>query len=590
MNISRLFIERPVATILTMLAIFFGGIVAYNRLPVNELPNVDFPTIEVSANLSGAGPETMAAAVATPLEREFSTIAGIDSMSSTSSLGRTRVTLQFSMERDIDSAAQDVQTAIARVQRLLPDDMTSPPSFRKVDPSSQPILFIALSSPVLPLSTINEYADTVLAQRISMVKGVAQVNIYGSQKFAVRIYLNPESLKAKGIGIDQVEEAVSAANVNLPTGTLFGKHKAYTIKATGQLTEADKYKGIVVAYTNGSPVRLGELAQVVDSVENDKTAAWYMTPDVKTRAIVLAIQRQPGSNTIEVADNIKRLLPAFEAQLPPSVRLNTIYDRSLSIKESVHDVMFTLYLSIALVVLVIFIFLRNISATIIPALAVPMSIAGTFVVMDLMGYSIDNLSLMALTLSVGFVVDDAIVMLENVVRHMEMGKGRLQAAFDGSKEIGFTIISMTLSLCAVFIPLLFMGGILGRLFREFAVTIGVAILVSGFVSLSLSPMLCSILLKHTDKEEHGLMYRAFERFFTAWLSLYERSLFWVMKHRKTTLVFSFLLLVFTVYLFRTVPKDFIPAVIRVRCLPAPKRLKGRHLRLWWITSSPYLKS
>jgi len=559
MSISRLFIERPVATILTMVAIFFGGIVAYNRLPVNELPNVDFPTIEVSANLSGAGPETMAAAVATPLEREFSTIAGIDAMSSTSSLGRTRITLQFSMERDIDAAAQDVQTAIARVQRLLPEDMTSPPSFRKVDPSSQPILFIALSSPVLPLSTVNEYADTVLSQRISMVKGVAQVNVYGSQKFAVRIYLNPESLKAKGIGIDEVEDAVSTANVNLPTGTLYGKHKAYTIKATGQLAEAEKYKGVVVSYKNGSPVRLGELAQVIDSVENDKTAAWYMTPDVKTRAMILAIQRQPGSNTIEVADNIKRLLPAFEAQLPPSVHLNTIYDRSLSIKESVHDVMFTLYLSIALVILVIFIFLRNISATIIPALAVPMSIAGTFVVMDLMGYSIDNLSLMALTLSVGFVVDDAIVMLENVVRHMEMGKGRLQAAFDGSKEIGFTIISMTLSLCAVFIPLLFMGGILGRLFREFAVTIGVAILVSGFVSLSLSPMLCSLLLKHTDKEEHGRLYSAFEGFFTAWLSLYERSLSWVMKHRKSTLVFSFLLLVFTVYLFRVVPKDFIPS-------------------------------
>ena len=559
MNLSRIFIERPVATILTMLAIFFGGVVAYNSLPVNELPNVDFPTIEVSANLSGAGPETMASAVATPLEREFSTISGLDSMSSSSSLGRTRITLQFSMERDIDAAAQDVQTAIARVQRLLPEDMTSPPSFRKVDPSSQPILFIALSSPVLPLSTVNEYADTVLSQRISMVKGVAQVNIYGSQKYAVRIYLNPESLKAKGVGIDQVEDAVSTANVNLPTGTLFGKHKAYTIKATGQLTEAEKYKGIVVAYTNGSPVRLGDLGYVVDSVENDKTAAWYMTPDVKTRAMILAIQRQPGSNTIEVADNIKRLLPAFEAQLPPSVHLNTIYDRSLSIKESVHDVTFTLYLSIALVVLVIFLFLRNVSATVIPALAVPMSIVGTFGVMKLMGYSIDNLSLMALTLSVGFVVDDAIVMLENVVRHMEMGKGRLQAALDGSKEIGFTIISMTLSLCAVFIPLLFMGGILGRLFREFAVTIGVAILVSGFVSLSLSPMLCSVLLKHTDKEEHGRFYSAFERFFTAWLSLYARSLAWVMKRRTATLVFSLLLLVLTIYLFRVVPKDFIPS-------------------------------
>jgi len=559
MNISRIFIERPVATILTMLAILFGGMVAYTRLPVNELPNVDFPTIEVSANLSGANPETMASAVATPLEKEFSTIAGLDSMSSTSSLGRSRITLQFSMDRDIDAAAQDVQTAIARVQRLLPKDMTTPPSFRKVDPSSQPILFIALSSTTLPLSTVNEYAETILSQRISMIKGVAQVNIYGSQKFAVRIYLNPEALRAKGIGLDEVEKAVASANVNLPTGTLYGKHKAYTIKATGQLTEAEKYRGLVVAYQNGSPVRLGDLGEVHDSVENDKTAAWYMTPDTKTRAIVLAIQRQPGSNTIEVADNIKRLLPAFEAQLPSSVRLNTIYDRSLSIKESVHDVMFTLYLSIALVVLVIFIFLRNVSATAIPALAVPLSIVGTFAVMDLMGYSIDNLSLMALTLSVGFVVDDAIVMLENVVRHMEMGKSRLQAALDGSREIGFTIISMTLSLCAVFIPLLFMEGILGRLFREFAVTIGVAILISGFVSLSLSPMLCSLVLRHSDKEEHGPLYRSFDRFFNRLLSLYEHSLTWVLKHKTATLVFSFLLLVLTVYLFKVVPKDFIPS-------------------------------
>jgi HAE1 family hydrophobic/amphiphilic exporter-1 len=353
---------------------------------------------------------------------------------------------------------------------------------------------------------------------------VAQVNVYGSQKYAVRIYLNPESLKAKGIGIDEVESAVASANVNLPTGTLYGKHQAFTIKATGQLTEAARYKNIVVAYRNGSPVRLKDVGRVVDSVENDKTAAWFMTPDSKTRSIVLAIQRQPGSNTIEVANSIKKLMPSFQAQLPSSVNLNMIFDRSQSIKESVHDVTFTLYLSMALVVMVIFLFLRNLSATIIPALALPMSIVGTFAVMHVLGYSIDNLSLMALTLSVGFVVDDAIVMLENIVRHMEMGKGRLEAAFDGSKEIGFTILSMTLSLCAVFIPLLFMGGIMGRLLHEFAVTIAVAILVSGIVSLTLSPMLCSRILKHTDPESHGPVYRASERFFTAWLGLYERSL------------------------------------------------------------------
>ena len=559
MNLSRIFIERPVATLLVMLAIFVAGVMAYRNLPVSELPNVDFPTIEVSANLSGAGPETMAAAVATPLEREFSTIAGLDSVTSTSALGRTRITLQFSMDRDIDAAAQDVQTAIARVQRLLPEDMTSPPSFRKVDPSSQPILLLAVSSPVRPLSEVNEYADSILAQRISMVKGVAQVNVYGSQKYAVRIYLDPESLKAKGIAVGDVEKAVSSANVNLPTGTLYGRHQAFTIKATGQLTEASKYADIVVAYRNGAPVRLKEVGRVVNSVENDKTAAWFMTPASKTRAIVLAIQRQPGSNTIEVADSIKKLMPSFEAQLPSSMNLDMVFDRSESIRESVHDVTFTLYLSIALVVMVIFLFLRNLSATIIPALALPMSIVGTFAAMHVLGYSIDNLSLMALTLSVGFVVDDAIVMLENIVRHMEMGKGRLEAAFDGSKEIGFTILSMTLSLCAVFIPLLFMGGIMGRLLHEFAVTIAVAILVSGVVSLTLSPMLCSRIIKHTDPESHGRIYRASERFFTAWLGLYERSLTWVMKRKKTTLVFSFVLLVLTVYLFRAVPKDFVPS-------------------------------
>jgi HAE1 family hydrophobic/amphiphilic exporter-1 len=559
MNLSRLFIERPVATILVMLAIFTAGVMAYKNLPVSELPNVDFPTIEVSANLSGAGPETMASAVATPLEREFSTIAGLDTVTSVSALGRTRITLQFSMERDIDAAAQDVQTAIARVQRLLPEDMTTPPSFRKVDPSSQPIYLLAVSSEVLPLSKVNEYADSILAQRISMLKGVAQVNVYGSQKYAVRIYLNPENLKAKGIGIDEIEKAVTASNVNLPTGTLYGKHQAFTIKATGQLMEAEKYKNIVVAYKDGAPVRLSDVGRVVDSVENDKTAAWFVTPESKTRAIVLAIQRQPGSNTIEVADSIKKMLPSFRAQVPSSVNLDMIYDRSESIRASVHDVTFTLYLSIALVVMVIFLFLRNISATVIPALALPMSIVGTFAVMYLLGYSIDNLSLMALTLSVGFVVDDAIVMLENIVRHLEMGKGRMEAAFDGSREIGFTILSMTLSLCAVFIPLLFMGGIMGRLLHEFAVTIAVAIFVSGVVSLTLSPMLCSRILRHTEPENHGRLYRASERFFTAWLGLYERSLTFVMRWKKATLFFSFLLLVFTVILFRVCPKDFVPS-------------------------------
>ena len=559
MNVSHLFIRRPVMTTLVMMGIVLFGIMSYRLLPVSELPNVDFPTLQVSANLPGASPETMAAAVATPLEREFSTIAGVDSMTSTSAMGLTQITLQFSMDRDIDAAAQDVQTAIAKAQRLLPSDMPSPPSYRKVNPADQPILYLTLSSPILPLSTVNEYADTLMAQRISMISGVAQVNIYGSQKYAVRVRLNPDALTTLGIGIDEVGKAIDKGNVNLPTGTLYGKHQAFTVQSTGQLTEASAYRPLIVAYRNGSPVRLEDLGTVIDSVENDKVAAWYNTPAGGTRAIVLAIQRQPGTNTVEVANTIKNLLPTFRMQVPASIDLNILYDRSESIHESIEDVKFTLYLSICLVILVIFLFLRNLSATIIPSLAVPMSLIGTFAVMYLLDYSLDNLSLMALTLSVGFVVDDAIVMLENIVRHMEMGKDRLRAAIDGSKEIGFTILSMTLSLTAVFIPLLFMGGILGRLLHEFAVTIGVAILVSGVVSLTLSPMLCSRFLKHHDLEKQGSLYRISERFFSGMLKVYDRSLRWVLKYHPITMIISLLLVAATVYLFRIIPKDFIPS-------------------------------
>ena len=555
MNIADIFIRRPVTTSLIMLGIVVFGVMGYQALPVSELPNVDFPTIQVSANLPGSSPETMASSVATPLEREFSTIAGLDSMTSTSALGVTQITLQFSMERSIDAAAQDVQTAIAKAQRLLPADMPSPPTYRKVNPADQPVLYLALSSPILPLSTVDEYAQTLLAQRISMVSGVAQVNVYGSQKYAVRVQLNPNALANKGIGIDEVEAAITKGNVNLPTGTLYGKYQAFMVEASGQLPNAAAYRPLIVAYRNGSPLRLEELGTVIDSVEDDKRAGWFNGD----RAVVLAIQRQPGANTVQVVDAIKELLPTFRAQLPGSVDLKVLYDRAQSIRESIEDVKFTLYLAIVLVVLVIFLFLRNISATLIASLALPMSIVGTFAVMYLLGYSLDNLSLMALTLSVGFVVNDAIVMLENIVRHMEMGKGRLQAAFDGSREIGFTILSMTLSLAAVFIPLLFMGGILGRLLHEFAVTIGVAILISGFVSLSLTPMLCSRFISPPGTEQRGRMYRLSERFFNRMLRVYDVTLQWVMRHSRTTLAVSAALLAGTVYLFVIIPKDFIPS-------------------------------
>lgn len=559
MNIPELFIRRPVTTTLVMMAIVVFGIMGYRLLPVSELPNVDFPTIEVTGNLPGSSPENMASSVATPLEREFSTIAGLDSMTSVSGLGNTRITLQFSLERDLDGAALDVQTAISKAQRLLPADMPTPPYYRKVNPADQPVLYLALSSPILPLSTVNEYADTLMAQRISMISGVAQVNIYGAQKYAVRVRLNPNALSSAGIGIDEVEKAIAKGNVNLPTGTLYGRHQAFTVQATGQLTKASDYRSLIVAYRNGSPVRLQDVGEVSDSVENDKVASWYNDSATGTRAIVLAIQRQPGTNTVEVTDAIKSLLPTFRAQMPASINLNILYDRSESIRHAIEDVEFTLYLSVCLVVLVIFLFLRNLSATVIPSLALPLSVIGTFAAMYLLGYSLDNLSLMALTLCVGFVVDDAIVMLENIVRHLEMGKNRLQAALDGAREIGFTIVSMTLSLAAVFLPLLFMGGILGRLFHEFAVVIMVAILISGFVSLSLSPMLCGRILGRVVTENRGRVYEASEKVFNKMLAVYDMSLKWVLRRRMPTLIFSLALIFITLYLFVVVPKDFIPS-------------------------------
>ncbi|HXI01912.1 MAG TPA: efflux RND transporter permease subunit, partial [Candidatus Saccharimonadales bacterium] len=559
MNIAGLFINRPVMTTLVMLGILLFGAMAYTHLPVSDLPNVDFPTIQVIANLPGASPETMASAVATPLERQFTTIAGLDSMTSTSALGSTSITLQFSLSRPLDAAAQDVQAAISKVVSQLPPDMPSPPTYQKVNPADQPILYVALTSPTLPLWTLDEYGETTMAQRISTVSGVAQVLVYGSQKYAVRAQVDPRTLASLGIGIDEVRQAIQAGNVNLPTGTLFGAHKAITVEASGQLTEAAAYKPLIVAYRNGSPVRLGDLGRVIDSVENDKTAAWFVDAEAEQRSVVLAVQRQPGTNTVAVASAVRELLPVFRRDLPASVTMHVLFDRSVSIRESVRDVKFTMLLTLALVILVIFLFLRNVSATVIPSLALPMSIVGTFAVMYWLGYSLENLSLMALTLSVGFVVDDAIVMLENIVRHMEMGEAPFQAALSGAKEIGFTIVSMTLSLAAVFIPVLFMGGLIGRLFHEFAVTIGSAILVSGFVSLTLTPMLCSRFLRHDGEARHGRLYQATERIFDGSLRLYGSTLRWSLKRKWVTVLASLGVMAATVWLAIVVPKGFLPS-------------------------------
>jgi hydrophobic/amphiphilic exporter-1 (mainly G- bacteria), HAE1 family len=559
MNISKTFIERPIATSLLMAAIALFGGVAYRSLAVSDLPNVDFPTLLVTASLPGASPETMAAAVATPLENQFSTIAGLNSMTSSNSLGNTQITLEFDLNRKLDGAAVDVQAAITQASRLLPQGMPTPPTFTKVNPADQPILYIALTSPTLPLYTLDEYAETRIAQRISMISGVAQVQVLGAQKYAVHVQMDPHALASRQIGINEIETALKNWNVNLPTGAIIGPQRAFTLQATGQLLTASQYRPVVVAYRGGSPVRLEELGQIIDSVEDDKTASWfYQHSGASNRSIILAIQRQPGTNTIEVTDGVKNLLPLFKAELPPSVNMDILYDRSDTIRESYKDVQFTMILTLGLVVAVIFLFLRNVSATIIPSLALPFSIVGTFAVMYLLSYSLDNLSMMALILSIGFVVDDAIVMLENIVRHIELGEQPHAASLKGSGEIGFTIVSMTLSLAAVFIPVLFLGGVLGRLFKEFAVTITVAILISGVVSVTLTPMLCSRFLRAAHEEKRGWFYHATESFFQGMLRSYDHSLQFVLRHRPAMMLSFVLVLGATVYMFMTIPKGFIP--------------------------------
>ncbi|HEV2752000.1 MAG TPA: efflux RND transporter permease subunit [Gemmatimonadales bacterium] len=554
MSLSELFIKRPVMTTLVMLGILVFGLMSYRLLAVSNLPNVDFPTIQVSAALPGASPETMASAVATPLEKQFSTIAGVDQMTSSSSLGNTNITLQFTLDRSIDAAAQDVQAAISKTLRQLPTGIV-PPSYGKVNPADQPIIYYAMGSATLSLPELDEYAETFIAQRLSTVDGVAQVNVYGAAKYAVRIQLDPKALATRGIGIDEVANAVAAGNVNLPTGILWGPHRAYTVQATGQLQDAAAFRPLVIAYRNGAPVRMQDVGSVLDDLQDNKSAAWYNG----NRAIILAVQRQPGANTVDVAGRVRTVMASLKVLLPASVDLQLRFDRSDSIRASLTDVKFTLFLTLALVVLVIFLFLRTLSATVIPSLALPFSLVGTFAVMYALDYSLDNLSMMALTLSVGFVVDDAIVMLENIVRHMEKGTPPLQAAFEGSREVGFTILSMTLSLAAVFIPVLFMGGIIGRLFHEFAVTIGAAILVSGVVSLTLTPMLCSRFLKASHAAQHGRFYEASERVYERVLRWYEDSLAWVMERRTAALAFSAVILAGTAVLFVVVPKGFLPS-------------------------------
>jgi HAE1 family hydrophobic/amphiphilic exporter-1 len=577
---SELFIQRPITTTLIMAGIVLFGLIGYRALPVSDLPNVDYPTIQVTAELPGASPETMASSVATPLERQFSTIAGLANVSSTSTLGNTQVTLQFDLSRNIDAAAQDVQTAIAQSSRQLPPGMPNQPTLKKVNPADQPIVYLMVSSPTLPLSKVNEYADTTLAQRLSTISGVAQVLVTGEQKYAVRVQVDPSALAARGIGIDDVATALQRGNTNLPVGTLYGIHQNLTVQANGQLTNAEEYRQLIVAYRNGAPVALRDLGDVVDSVENNRLASRYNGQQVVT----LTIQRQPGTNTVAVVDAIRNLLPAFRQQLPASIKLDVLYDRSESIRESVDDVQFSLLLAIGLVVLVIFLFLRNVRATFIPTLALPTSIVFTFAIMYLLGFSLDNLSLMALTLSVGFVVDDAVVMLENIVRRMEEGEGAMEAALKGSREIGFTIVSMTVSLVAVFIPVLFLSGILGRLFREFAITISVAILVSGFVSLSLTPMLCSRLLKaigprrdaRDDGDEgrnptvreraaeadtsavHGKFWQRTEGAYEWLVGGYRWTLQIALEHRALTMLICGVLFLITIGLFYVIPKGFIP--------------------------------
>ncbi|MBX3552945.1 MAG: efflux RND transporter permease subunit [Pseudolabrys sp.] len=555
MNISESCIRRPVMTTLITASLIVFGLFAYRLLAVSALPAVDFPTISITATLPGASPETMAASVAAPIERQLSTIAGISALTSASSLGTSVITIQFDLGRNIDGAALDVQTALTVAARRLPIEMTTPPFFRKVNPGDFPIMFISLNSPTLPMSKVDEYGQIVLAQQISQLPGVAQVLVYGSQKFAVRVQADPAAAAARNISLDDIKNVLAKTNSNTPVGTIPGAERNITLTASGAISHAEDYRRITIAYRNGAPVRLEDVARVIDSVENDKIASYFND----NRAVVLAVQRQPDANTVAVVDSVKERIPSYRAQIPASINMQVLMDRSVSIRESVVDVQETLAIAIALVIMVIFLFLRSVSATIIPSLAVPISLIATCAFMYAFNFSINNMTLLALTLSVGFVVDDAIVMLENIVRHIEGGMRPFEAALKGSREIGFTIVSITFSLIAVFIPVLLMGGMVGRVFREFAVTIAMAIVISGFVSLTLTPMLCARVLRgHHGEEKQNIVLRTFERMFNVWLRGYELSLDWVLKHKSVMLAVTFATMVGTVALYIAIPKGFFP--------------------------------
>ncbi|MEP9378109.1 efflux RND transporter permease subunit [Aquabacter sp. CN5-332] len=552
---SEMCIRRPVMTSLMMLSLIVAGLFAYRLLPVAALPRVDFPTINITATLPGASPETMASAVATVIERQLSTISGITSLTSSSTQGSTSITIQFDLSRNIDDAALDVQSALSVAQRQLPDEMTTPPSFRKVNPADAPVILLAVSSDTLPLSSVNEYADTIIGQQISQLPGVAQVQIFGTQKYAVRVRVDPAAAGVRNISAADIRTAIEAAASNTPIGQLSGPKQNLTIDMGTAKASAEPFRRIVVAWRNGAPVRLDEIARVTDGVENERVASWFNDD----RSIVLAVVRQPDANTVAVVDEVRAHLAQYRAQVPGAVNIEVLNDRSVSIRDAVHDVQKTLMEAIVLVVMVIFLFLRNVRATLIPSLALPLSIVATFAAMWVLNFSINNMTLLALTLCVGFVVDDAIVVLENIYRHIEMGVKPFKAAIIGAREIGFTIISMTLSLVAVFIPVLFMGGVVGRVFREFAVTISVAILVSGFVSLTLTPMLCARLLKPVDHHKKpNVFFRASERMFDLWLAGYRNSLDFVLRHRPIMLVVTFITVGLAGYLYVVVPKGFFP--------------------------------
>ncbi|MEO6787817.1 MAG: efflux RND transporter permease subunit, partial [Chthoniobacteraceae bacterium] len=554
MNVSEIFIRRPVATSLLMVGVVLMGLLGYVLLPISALPSVDFPTIQVTAQYPGASPDVMASSVTTPLERQFGQISGLIMMNSVSSFGNTQITLQFHLDRDIDAAAQDVQAAMNAAGGVLPKDMPSPPVYSKVNPADSPILTLSLTSDSLPLEKVNDLADTVLAQKLSEVSGVGLVTIEGNQKPAVRVRINPAAIASLGLGLEDVRNALTQNNINAPKGSFDGPRQSYAIGANDQIVSAAAYRAIIVTYRNGAPVRLGDLGDVVDNVENVRLAAWVNSKP----AVVLDIQRQPGANIIETADRVKALLPALRQALPPSVKVEILTDRTATIRASISDVQFTLILTVFLVVMVIFVFLRKFWATVIPAVALPLSIIGTFGVMKLVGFTLDNLSLMALTIATGFVVDDAIVMIENIVRFIEMGETPMNAALKGAKQIGFTIISLSVSLIAVFIPLLFMTGIVGRLFREFAITLSVAVAVSAVVSLTLTPMMCARLLKPEREEKHGRLYHWTERMFDSMLAAYESGLKWVLRHQFFTLMIAVATLVLTVWLYIIVPKGLLP--------------------------------